>query len=302
MLSCRQKLAKRIAKVRAKRGLSQRQVAASLEVHQSYLAQVEMGHRPLSGKYLGKLEFLFKVQFGALWRGVEKRGRPARAATTRQAMQELGRAVREFCAGRPATVVPEHPQPHQVRTLIDPLWTIAPRLGKSAGEEVRRLEQLRRDDESFWHQFNNLRFDSWSEKRLLVRVALLDVPLTGLRLDHLGCSLTAIDGRTGKPAGLHRGFVIKGEGASMVWCPQVAVRTRQGYRCVDNLLVTSGGGKSVTLAVELDGAPFHGDLLKERRRDRELGIPVLHVDASRLDEPALISHILRWAKQMLDAA
>ena len=287
-------------KIRVKKGFSQRRAAAEVGVTQSYLAQVEMGHRPISGKCLEKLERLFKTKFGKLWCGVGRRGRPGCAPATREALRELGQAIRAFWNGE--VFVPEHPQAHQVRTLEDPLWTIALRLGEPAGEEVRRLEKLRAKDEAFWRQFNELRFDSWSEKRLLVRVALLGMQLTGVRLDRLGCKLPAIDGVTGEKAGLHRGFVMKGETASLVWCPQVTVRTGVGYRCVDNLLVMRGGGKSVTLAVELDGAPFHGDARKERRRDRELGIPVLHVDASRLDESGLIASILRWAKAMLDAA
>ncbi|MBN9419511.1 MAG: hypothetical protein J0I12_28910 [Candidatus Eremiobacteraeota bacterium] len=133
-------------------------------------------------------------------------------------------------------------------------------------------------------------------------MALLGVPLVGVRLDRLGCKLRVIDGVSGKKAELHRGFVMKGQDASLVWCPQVTVRTSKGYRCVDNLLVMSDGGKSVTLAVELDGAPFHQDAAKESRRDRELGVPVLHVDAGRLDEPGLIAQILSWAKRQLDAA
>ena len=57
---------------------------------------------------------------------------------------------------------------------------------------------------------------------------------------------------------------------------------------MDNLLVVSGGGKSVTLAI--------------MRRDRELGIPVPRVNAGRLDEPGLKTPILTWAKSLLDAA
>lgn len=301
MLSFKQKLAKRIAKIRIRKGFSQRQAASAIGVDQSYLAQVEMGHRPISGNCLGKLERLFKTQFGKLWKGIGRRGRPNYAPATRAALRELGKAVQEFWKGGEA-LVPEHPQPHLVRSLEDPLWTIALRLGEGAGEEVKRLEKLREEDESFWRQFNALRFDSWSEKRLLVRVALLGAQLTGVRLDRLGCKVRAIDGVTGESPGLHRGFVMKGEEASLVWCSQVTIRTSVGYRCVDNLLVMSGGGKSVSLAVELDGAPFHGDAEKERRRDRELGIPVLHVDAARLDEPGLIGRILAWAKARLEAA
>lgn len=268
---------------------------------QSYLAQVENGHRPISAACLAGLERLYKTKFGKLWAGVGKRGRPVYAPMTRQALRQLGSAVRRFW-GAGEVLVPQHPQPHQLRSLENPLWTIALRLGEAAGEELLRLEALRREDEPFWRQFNSLRFDSWSEKRLLVRVALLGVALVGVRLARLGCSVQTMDGVTGRGAGLHRGFVMKGRDASLVWCPQVTVRTALGYRCVDNLLVMSGGGKSVTLAVELDGAPFHADRERERRRDRELGIPVLHVDAGELDDPGLVGRILAWARRMLEAA
>lgn len=301
MLSLRQKLAKKLRRSRIKLNLSQRAVAARIEITQPYLAQIENRHRPISASCLQKLEKLYKTNFGKLWKGVGRRGRPGYSPDTRQALREMARAVRQFWElGKP--LVPEHPQPHQVRRLEDPLWTIALRLGERAGIEVRRLEELRREDDFFWRQFNSFRFDSWSEKRLLVRVALLGVPLVGVRLERLGCKLRGIHGVSGGTAGLHRAFVMKGQEASLAWCPQVTVRTTNGYRCVDNLLVVSGGGKSVTVAVELDGAPFHADAKKELRRDRELGIPVLHVDAARLDEPGLITHILAWAKSMLDAA
>lgn len=161
-------------------------------------------------------------------------------------------------------------------------------LGTDAGDEVRRLESLRCDDELFWRNFNSLRFDSWSEKRLQVRFALLGAQLLGVRLAPLGCRLRAINGVTGEEAGLHRGYLLKGQSASLVWCPQVAVRTPRGYRCVDNLLVLSSGTKSVTLAVEVNWKDFHGDQARERRRDRELGVPVLHIAADRLGEPGLM--------------
>jgi transcriptional regulator with XRE-family HTH domain len=250
MLSLRQKLAKKLRKSRFKLNLSQRAVAARIGITQPYLAQVENGHRPVSASCLQKLEKLYRTNFGKLWKGVGRRGRPGYSAATKRALREMGRAVRQFW-GAGEALIPEHPQPHQVRRLEDPLWTIALRLGERAGLEVRRLEELRREDDCFWRQFNSFRFDSWSEKRLLVKVALLGVPLVGVRLERLGCELKVIDGVSGGTARLHRAFVMKGQEASLAWCPQVTVRTTNGYRCVDNLLVVSGGGKSVTLAGRL---------------------------------------------------
>lgn len=301
MLSCKQKLAKRLIRIRGKSGFSQGWMAAQVGVTQSYLAQVESGDRPISAGCLRKLELFYGVKFGKLWKEVGIRGRPAYAAPTRAAMQRLGRADYQFWQGG-EVLVPEHPQPHQVTGLADPLWPMAIHLGPEAGEEVKRLELLRGQDEMFWRNFNSLRFDSWSEKRLQVRLALLGSQLVGIRLDRLGCPLPCIDGVTGEKARLHRGYVIQGKDASLAWCPQVAVRTKVGYRCLDNLLVMSSGAKSVTLAVEVDGDSYHTDTNRESRRDRELGIPVLHVSASRLGEPGLIREIFNWAHAQLATA
>jgi len=172
-------------------------------------------------------------------------------------------------------------------------------LGESAGQEVKTLERLRQQDDLFWRQFNQLRFDSWSEKRLLVRVGLLDGQLLGLRLDRLGCSLPVVNGVTGEEVGLHRGYVLKGEDASVVWCPQVAVATRMGVLCLDNLLLVSNGKNTVTVGVEVDRAEYHADAEKQAGRDRALGIPVLHVNADELGKAGLITRILKWAHEQL---
>lgn len=301
MLSCKQKLAKRLRCVREKSRLSQGKAAGKIGVTQSYLAQVEMGYRPISGRCLEKLELLYGVKFGKLWKGAGRRGRPGHVAATRAGLKQMGRALSCFWKSAEVSRL-EHPQPHQVRGLKDPLWPMALHLGLEAREEVKRLELLRADDEFFWRNFNSLRFDSWSEKRLQVRLALLGAQLLGVRLRRLGCELRCVDGVTGKEAGLHRGYVLKGQTASLVWCPQVAVATRRGYRCVDNLLVLSSGVKRVTLAVEVDGENFHRDKAREARRDRELGVPVLHVGADRLGQPGLIREILQWAQRQLETA
>lgn len=300
MLSWREKLRKKLIRLRMKQGWSQRGVAQKTGLSQPYLAQVEMGERPLSRKGLEKMEAVYGISLQRYSRGVGRPGRPKYWAATREAMRKVARGVRELWSGGEARA-PAHPQPHQVDAKGDPLWPMALHLGLEARTEVERLEELRAEDDFFWRQFNWLRFDSWSEKRLLVRVALLGAQLMGVRLNRLGCSLKVIDGVTGGAPGVHRAFVLKGREASVVWCPQVAVRTGRGERCLDNLLIVSDGSKSVTVAVEVNGAPYHSDAAKERRRDRELGIPVLHVDAARVGDPGLIGQILKWAHAQLVA-
>lgn len=301
MLSPRMKLARRLLKARLRKRLSQRQVAAQAGFAQPYLSQIESGIRPVSEKAARQLESIYAAKPGAFAKGLGRRGRPRFWQKSASALKAFGGAVREFWEAAKVRI-PKHKQPHQVKRSDDPLWPMAIHLGPLAGAEVRQLEKLRALDGEFWQQFNSLRFDSWSEKRLLVGVALLGGQMLGLRLRDLGCTLNLSDGVTGQEPGLHRGFVLKGQTASLVWCPQVAVRTKRGHRCVDNLLLLSSGGKTVSLAVEVNGKPFHGDPGKRQRRDAELGIPVLHVDAARVGEPGLIREILQWAHRQLLAA
>ncbi len=302
MLSYQQKLTKRLIKLRLARKLSQHEAAKLAGFCQPYLAQIERGVRPISLRALQLLETVYgKKVSSSLRKGVGRRGKPSLAPATRQAMKEMAAAIRSYWkdAGIPK---PRHPQAHQVRRSSDPLWPMALHLSLEAREEVELLEKLRAEDEQFWRQFNSLRFDSWSEKRLLVRVGLLGGQMLGVRLNRLGCSLHVVDGLTGKRPGLHRGYVLKGKEASVVWCPQVAVKVHFGIVCVDNLLIVSAGARRVTVAVEVQGAPYHQDARRELRRVRALGIPVLHIDAGEIGSPGLVKRILLWAHTQLPAA
>lgn len=300
MLSSQQKLAKRLIRLRVSKDLSQRDVAERAGFAQPYLAQVEGGVRPISARFLRQLEAIYSKKLSAqLWRVLGRRGRPRHTQNTRLALAEL------FGSSSAAAVKagpPKYAQPHQVRRASDPLWPMALHLSSEARGEVELLEKLRAEDEIFWRQFNSLRFDSWSEKRLLVRVANLGGQLMGVRLQRLGASVAVVDGKTGKRPGLHRGFVLKGKEGSAVWCPQVAVSTRLGIFCVDNLLVVSSRGRRVTVAVEVNGRQYHQDARRQLRRDRALGIPVIHLDASELHTPGLMTRILKWAYAQLPAA
>lgn len=297
MLSPGQKVAREIRRLRLARRLSQRQLSAQAGFQQPYLAQVETGVRCISMGAAHKLELALKLKPGSLCKILDRKESRRLWKESREALREFGRAIREFL---PAGGRPTHCQPHQRPTLENPLWPMAVHLGEEAGLEVRELERLRSGQSRFWQDFNSFRFDSWSEKRLLVRVALLGMQLVGLRLRELGCSLEVVDGKTGGAPSLHRGFVHKGQHGSLVWCPQVAVRTCHTVRCLDNLLLIRVGGKTVTAAVEVNGLQFHSDCSKELRRDQELGIPILHLDAARLGEPRLVERILSWARRVAE--
>ena len=298
MLAPAWKAARDIRNTRLRRGLSQRQLASLGGFRQPYLVQVEKGVRGISLKYARILEGILEVKSGRFSKGCLGRGRQQLAPMTRAALRQLRQGLRQFWAPSRA-IIPEYPQPHRVRRQDDPLWPMSIHLGECAGQEVRQLELVRAKDSRFWRDFNSLRFDSWSEKRLLVKLALLPCDLTTVRLKDLGCTLPIVNGETGAEQELHLGFVLKEREASIVWCPQVAVQAGNYCLCPDNVLVVSGRGRHVTAVVEVNGAPHHGDLRKQRWRDGELGVPVLHVDASRIGEPGLLGEILSWAAGLL---
>lgn len=155
MLSCQQKLTKRLIKLRLVKGLSQHQVAKLAGFCQPYLAQVERGVRPISVRALQLLETVYGKKVSAsLRKGVGRRGSPRLTAATRQALKEMAAAIRSLWKDA-ETQKPRHPQAHQVRRSSDPLWPMALHLSLEARQEVELLEKLRAEDEQFWRQFNS---------------------------------------------------------------------------------------------------------------------------------------------------
>lgn len=70
-------IAMMVRKQRIDLGLSQRQVARSVNCSQSYIAQVEAGTRPISRNLAEQLEKLFKLRKGSYTKhAVFVRGRP----------------------------------------------------------------------------------------------------------------------------------------------------------------------------------------------------------------------------------
>ena len=295
------RIARAILKRRQVLKLSQRRVAAALGCSQPYLAQVETGRRPVSRRIAEKLESVFRVKRGSYTKVVFRRGRPAVSPSARQALCEIRRAQGAAPRALPLLGVPQHPRPDCASGLENPLWPIAIHLGEQAAREVRDLEKLRPADDPFWRQLQTIRYDSWSEKRLHIKVGLTGAELTGVNPRSLGCVLPSADGRTGGSSRrAFPAFVWRWRDISLALFPQRCVGTACTHRWPDNLLVAACRGRRVTGVVEVDGEPYHQDLEAERRRDQELEVPVLHLDAAEVGRAGLLDKLLLWVRSLFE--
>jgi transcriptional regulator with XRE-family HTH domain len=284
-------------KQRLKLKMTQRAVARKVGCSQPYVAQVERGRRPISRALAEKLEVLFGVRKGTYTMARFFRGRPALTPQSRHVLKMV-----RTSRGAPARVLPEGlppkcPRSDRVAGLADPFDPIDAHLGEQAGKEVRQLEALRPYDERFWRAMNSVHYDSWSEKRLMTRVGLTGVQLTGTSPARLGCALQFVDGKTGRDTSrkAHPFFLIQHRDTAVTWSTQRCVRTPSGVRWPDITLVVARAGRKVTAVVEVQGAEFHSDEAAELRRTRDLGVSVLAVDAGEIGSPGLVDRILDWA-------
>ena len=295
------RIARAILKRRQALKLSQRQVARAIGCSQPYLAQVETGRRPVSRRIAEALESVFRVKPGCYTKVVFRRGRPALSPDARRALREIRRAQGAAPRTLPLLGDPLHPRADLASGLDNPLWPIAIHLGEQAAQEVKNLEKLRPADDPFWRQLQTIRYDSWSEKRLHVKVALAGADLTGVSPGSLGCALPSANGRTGRGSRrAYPAFVWRWRDISLAIFPQRCVGTAWTHRWPDNLLVAARRGRRITGVVEVDGKPFHPHQEAELRRDRELDVPVLHLDAAEVGRPGLIKKLLLWVQSLLN--
>ena len=212
-------MARKIRQWRLKRKLSQREVAHRVGCGQAYIAHIECGRRPCSRPVGEKLEAVLKVRRGLFSSFHFPRGRPRLLDSARRALNE----IREAEVLRPEAELPApgrppgYPRPDRVAPVENPFWPMAIHLGASAAEEVSRLERRHSRDDRFWRLVNSLRFDSWSEKRLTVRVGLRCEQLVSVSLAALGCELQGVDGVSGRDTHRqnHPTFVLIHQGASI---------------------------------------------------------------------------------------
>ena len=293
------RIARAITKRRQALKLSQRRVAAALDCSQPYLAQVETGRRPVSRRIAEKLESVFKVKSGSYTNVTFRRGRPALSPSARRALREIRRAQ-----GAPPRALlplgePQYPRSDHASGLENPLWPMAIHLGEHAAQEVRNLEKLRPAHDPFWRQLQTICYDSWSEKRLHVKIGLTGADLAGVNPKSLGCVLPSADGRTGRSSRrAYPAFVWRCQDISLALFPQRCVGTACTHRWPDNLLVAARRGRRVTGVVEVDGKPYHPDQETEQRRDLELGVPVLHLDAAELGQAGVLDKVMRWVRSL----
>jgi len=288
VLSTMAKAVLRFIKRRRELGLTQRRVARQAACSQSYLAQIETGRRPMSYQLAEKLEALLKVGPGTFTGARFLRGRPPLTEQARDILRELRRAHGPDPYLYEPMGRPRFPRGDLQKGHVDVL---------NSEPEVRMLEDRQRG-ERYWRDINSLRFDSRCEKSVALAVALGGAALSGVSPARLQCRLPRVQGRTGrfrhhKP---HPAFLLKRNGLSLAWYVQICVRTPRGYRWPDNLLVAARNGKKKTLVVEMNGPDFHDDPQREERRDRELGVPVLHLKPGEAD----LQKILDWVESELE--
>ena len=292
-------MARKIQQQRLKRKLTQRAVAREVGCAQSYIAHIECGRRPCSKPIAARLEGVLRVKKGAFSGFDFPRGRPPLTEAARATWKEVREAVavRSEADRDPLEGGPRFPRPDRVSPRENPFWPMAVHLGAGAAEEVVRLERRRAGDDRFWRLANSLRFDSWSEKRLTVQLGLRCQQLVTASLSQLGSELRGADGLTGRDAHsqAHPVFLIGHRDASVAWMPQRCVRGASGYRWPDAILVVARRGRKITVVVEIDGPRYHRVLSRGEARDRDLGVPVLHVHPDVLTQADGLERILDWA-------
>jgi len=153
----------------------------------------------------------------------------------------------------------------------------------------------------FWRRLTTTHFDSWPEKRFLVKLALDSLCLQSLQPAKLGCLLRVTDPKSGKwAAHRKRSALLSVRGELVVAAfPQLSVWTGAQYRRPDLTLVVARRDKRVTAALEVDGDLYHRDAAKEEARDRELGIPVYHLNANQTGDSKTLEHFYQWCETLV---
>jgi hypothetical protein len=279
------------------------------DCHPSYLSQVEHGHRPMSRSLAEKVERIYHLRPGTYscryrFRGP---GRPKAERLSRQALKELG-AARQFEARRANTAVypddrqvPYHRRSEALGRVENIFWPMGIHLGAQAQREVEALEACWAGRDEWWERINALRFDSWSERRLFVKLALADAEVCRVSPNRLGSGVWVAHSRNGRNLGARAltALVLKhGELSVVIWT-QVTLRTAWGFRRPDFLVVVCRRGRKVTVALEVDGGEFHTPD-REWLRDQELDMPVLHLPADAVAEATVVDTIFRGLGECLE--
>lgn len=275
--------------------MTQRQLARAMGCSQSYLARVEAAHKPLSKRLADWLEDFFELDPGFFRRDCYRLGRPPMTEEARELRGEIEKAR----PPEPKTErTPIQAPTHQRADLAMPRQNPFARL--SDHPDLIKLEQDTQSDQLRWQRTNSVRFDSGAEKIFLLPIAARSAMVLGASFGSLGCELHSANGRTGRSTEkrAYPTFLFRHEGMAVAALPQRCVRTLDGYRWPDMVLIVAKNGRKRTLVVEVNG-PTHNNAYKEKQRDRELGVPVYHLPVSRVDDPDALHQILDHAAQLL---
>jgi len=292
MLSQSSVIARKMQQRRRSMGFSLRTLAQQVDCSHAYLHQVELGLRPLSHEIAARLEQVLRFSPGTLGLNT-RRGRPNISPEGRRLLRNLRRNGPAPVDGRSFGRPPE-PRSDRGGALQNPFGPTGLHLGERVHHRLRELEQKWQGNERFWRLVNSLRFDSWSEKHLVVQVGLRSVALTGVSPARIGCRLTCVSGSSGRDVSgdAQPAFLLEHQGAAIAWFVQRCVRTRQGYQWPDNLLVVARGETRQTVVVEVNGPEYDRDAESDRLRDDELGVPVVHVHPALLQQEDGLKEVL----------
>ncbi|MBS2035669.1 helix-turn-helix transcriptional regulator [bacterium] len=279
--------------------MTQRQTAKSAGCSQPYICQVERGQKALSVRFSAILEERLELEPGTLSGLRVPRGRPALCDVTRWSRRQLYDT--ETLPPSPRVRLSLHPPAVGPPVHRDPFGALGEIFGEEAAREFRQLEESKGPDQLFWRRLNLTHFDSWPEKRFLVKLASTGLALQWLSPSKIGCELRVTDPVTGKSSGhRRRTALISLRGDTVIAAfPQLSVWTGVQYRRPDLTVVVSRGQSRATGALEVDGDFFHQDRAKEEQRDRELGIPVYHLNAKDVGDPAALELFYQWCEGLV---
>jgi len=295
-----------MARRRKALGLTVERASAAARVSAQYLSQVESGQRPPSRRLAQRLERVYRKpgEYTQPRYRFEGPGRRPAPEAARQALREIRRATAlDGPAPQQPAAAPRHPWPEQRPVLDDVLWPIGLHLGAEARVEVEQLEALRGEDDFLWQTLNQMSFDSWSEKRLTVRLLGAGHLMT-VAPDSVGCAVQVVSGRTGRNLGAvaQAAIVLNCDELSAVVWPQATVQIGTSHRRCDFLAVVSVRGMKRTVCIEVVSPDTHPDDRRDQARADHLGIRVGRLWVEHLGRADLLAGLRRWMSATLPQA
>lgn len=302
MRSNSQKIAYEMLKQRRRAGLSQAEAARRARVSPSYLCQVETGVRHASLRLAQALEGVYGLRSGHLVKRYKfpGRGRKRFDPGVAAALRDLFKAVSLDAPARLPSPVPVPPRPWKDcrGTLDNPLWPIALHLGREAQEEVELLE-CRQKNDHYWRLFNSLPFDSWTEKRFMVKLGLAGGSLVRIAPARLGVAVNVVDAHGVNTRQRPQvAMLVRHQGVAVALWPQRPVHASTLWK-LDALAVVAWQGKRMTINIEIDNPATH-NRERDRYRDWDVGVPTLRYEADMVNAGGFLKRFFADIRQLVE--